>query len=546
MMLSPFSRRTGQILLAIAVALSGGAPSAVAGAPSPRLEFSPAEWVLARAVADDPGLAAWYGSTGLQPVFAAPDSAPLRAALIAEAGQARMHGLPDVYGVEHLRALDRSVHQHAEIEMEIAFARSFSRWVHDVGGGILDPRRVHPEIRRDVPRASLEQQLNRFVHAPDPVAALASVAPQAPEYRALQTALAARTGPVIDPSLPEIPTGVWREGARDPAIALMRARLAAAGLASASPDPQLFDPDLGRQLRAYQARVGLAPDGVAGPRTLDRLNGGKGADSRDLLIALERMRWMNGHDLTARMIWVNLPEFNVRVKDGGRTIYESRAVIGKDRDDWRTPEFSDVMQNVVVNPSWNVPRSMAIRDYLPRLQKNRFAVAHLDVVDSRGRVVDRASVDFSRYTAKSFPYRLRQKPSADNALGEVKFIFPNSMNIYLHDTPTKGLFSESVRAFSNGCIRVQKPVELAHVLLEGASADPAATYARARQAGAERFLKVTGQPVHLVYFTTTVDEDGTIRHFRDIYDRDPAVWRALQQAAAEAGPTGLETAALAQ
>ena len=189
---------------------------------------------------------------------------------------------------------------------------------------------------------------------------------------------------------------------------------------------------------------------------------------------------------------------------------------------------------------------MAIRDYLPRLQKNRFAVAHLDVVDSRGRVVERASVDFSRYTAKSFPYRLRQKPSADNALGEVKFIFPNSMNIYLHDTPTKGLFSESVRAFSNGCIRVQKPVELAHVLLEVASADPAATYARARQVGTERFLKVTGQPVHLVYFTTTVDEDGTIRHFRDIYDRDPAVWRALQQAAAEAGPTGLETAALAQ
>ncbi|SEH67111.1 L,D-transpeptidase family protein [Paracoccus alkenifer] len=546
MMLSPLFRRSGQILLAVVAALAAGALSAVAGAPSPRLEFSPEEWRLARGVADDPGLAAWYGSTALQPVFAAPDSAPLRAALIAEAGQAGMHGLPDVYDVEHLRALDRNITQPHEIGTEIAFARSFARWVHDVGGGILDPRRVHPEIRRDVLRVPLERQLENFVHAADPVAALAAVAPRNPEYRALQAALAARTGPVIDPALPEIPTGVWREGARDPAIALMRARLAAAGLASDSPDPQLFDAELGRQLRAYQARAGLAPDGVAGPRTLDRLNGGKGADSRDLLIALERMRWMNGHDLNARMIWVNLPEFNVRVKDGGRTIYESRAVIGKDRDDWRTPEFSDVMQNVVVNPSWNVPRSMAIRDYLPRLQQNRFAAAHLDVVDSRGRVVDRASVDFSRYTAKSFPYRLRQKPSADNALGEVKFIFPNSMNIYLHDTPSKGLFGESVRAFSNGCIRVQKPVELAHVLLEGASADPAATYANARQSGAERFLRVTGQPVHLVYFTTTVDEDGTIRHFRDIYDRDPAVWRALQRAAAEGDSAGLETAALAQ
>lgn len=541
MLCPPFLCRMGAILLAAAVALP---TAAAAGAPAPRLDFGAADWALARGVADDPGLAAWYGGTGLQPVFAAPEGAPLRAALIAEAGQAAAHGLPDVYGVERLRRLDAAM--PAPVETELAFARSFARWTHDVGGGILEPRRVHPEIRRDVLRTPLDQLLRRFVEAPDPAAALASVAPQTPEYRVLQAALAARSGPVIAPDLPQVPAGAWREGARNHAVALLRARLAAAGFAADSAEPELFDADLARQLRAYQARVGLAPDGVAGPRTLDRLNGGRDTDSRDLLIALERMRWMNGHDLNARMIWVNLPEFNVRVKDGGRTIYESRAVIGKDRDDWRTPEFSDVMQNVVVNPSWNVPRSMAIRDYLPRLQQNRFAAAHLDVVDSRGRVVDRASVDFSRYTAKSFPYRLRQKPSADNALGEVKFIFPNSMNIYLHDTPTKGLFSESVRAFSNGCIRVQKPVELAHVLLEGASADPAATYARARQSGTERFLKAAGQPVHLVYFTTTVDEDGTIRHFRDIYDRDPAVWRALQQAAAEAGATGLETAALAQ
>lgn len=543
MLCPPFPRRTRAILLAMAVALSG---TAAGGAPAPRLEFGAADWALARAVADDPGLAAWYGETGLKPVFATPAGAPLRAALIAEAGQAAAHGLPDVYDVDRLRVLDRNVGQATETDTETAFARSFSRWAHDVGGGILDPRRVHPEIRREVRRQPLDQLLRRFVEAPQPAAILASVAPQNPEYRALQAALAARTGPRLDVGLPEVPTGVWREGARDPAIALMRTRLAAAGFAADAPEPDLFDPELGRQLRDFQRRVGLAPDGVAGPRTLDRLNGGAGAETRDLMIALERMRWMNGHDLNARLIWVNLPEFNVRVKDGGRTIYESRVVIGKNRDDWRTPEFSDVMQNVVVNPSWNVPRNMAIRDYLPRLQQNRFAAAHLDVVDSRGRVVDRASVDFSRYNARSFPYRLRQKPSADNALGEVKFIFPNSMNIYLHDTPSKGLFNESVRAFSNGCIRVQKPVELAHVLLEGASADPAATYASARQSGSERFLKVTGQPVHLVYFTTTVDEDGTIRHFRDIYDRDPAVWRALQQAAARGAAPGLETAALAQ
>ena len=177
------------------------------------------------------------------------------------------------------------------------------------------------------------------------------------------------------------------------------------------------------------------------------------------------MRWLNGHDLNARMLWVNLPEFNVRVMEGGRTVFESRAVIGKDKEGWRTPEFSDELQNVVVNPSWNVPRSIAVRDYLPRLQANRHALSHLDVVDGAGRVLARDGIDFGRYSAASFPFRLRQKPSDDNALGVVKFIFPNPWNIYLHDTPTKHLFGNARRAHSHGCIRIGDPVDLARALL---------------------------------------------------------------------------------
>lgn len=506
-------------------------------APAPRLDFSAADWELAHGVARQPGLAAWYGSTALAPVFTGEAGAARRAALIGAAGQAAAHGLPNVYGVDRLRTLEGRTDPAAEI----AFARAFARWTHDVGGGLLNPRRVDPENKRDVIRVPTERLLSRFVAAPDPAAMLAEVPPQDGRYRALQAALAAQTGPVVGADVSMVPAGLWRAGMRDEAVVHLRARLAALGFAAESPQPDLFDDALAAQVAAYQDRVGLRPDGVAGPRTIERMNGGRAP--ADLLVALERMRWLNGHDLNARMIWVNLPEFNVRVMEGGRTIFESRAVIGKDKDDWRTPEFSDVLQNVVVNPSWNVPRSMAIRDYLPRLQKNRHAAAHLDVVDSRGRVVARDGIDFSRYTAKTFPYRLRQKPSDDNALGEVKFIFPNPMNIYLHDTPSKGLFGERTRAFSNGCIRVQKPVDLAHVLLEGAAADPAATYARARQSGKERFLRTEPLPVHIVYFTTIADEDGTIRHFTDVYGRDAAIRAALQKAGAAAG---VETAALAE
>ncbi len=517
-----------------AILLSAALPlGAQAAAPAPPLDFSPDQWELARSVARQPGLAAWYGSTALAPVFTAPEAAPRRIALIEAAAQAPAHGLPSIYGVEQLQGLEG----RRDPEAEVAFAKAFARWTHDVGGGILDPRRVDPENKRDVIRVPTEELLARFVAAPDPAAMLAQVPPQNDGYRALQQALATRIGPVLGADVPTVPEGVWREGMRDEAVARLRARLAAMGFAAEGAEADLFDAPLARQVAAYQARAGLGPDGVAGPRTIQRLNGGPGSAPRDLLIALERMRWLNGHDLNARLIWVNLPEFNVRVMEGGRTVFESRAVIGKDKEGWRTPEFSDELQNVVVNPSWNVPRSMALRDYLPRLQKNRHAVAHLDVVDSRGRVVARDGIDFSRYTAKNFPYRLRQKPSDDNALGEVKFIFPNPMNIYLHDTPSKGLFGERTRAFSNGCIRVQKPVDLAHVLLEGVAADPAATYAGARESGRERFLKTEPLPVHLVYLTTIADEDGTIRHFPDVYGRDDAVWTALQKAG------GMETLA---
>ena len=142
-------------------------------------------------------------------------------------------------------------------------------------------------------------------------------------------------------------------------------------------------------------------------------------------------------------------------------------MVGKTDPEMQTPEFSDQMEHLVVNPRWNVPRSIAVKEYLPRLQANRNAASHLDVVDGAGRIGKRANIDFGRYTPATFPYRLRQKSGDDNALGEVKFIFPNPWNIYLHDTPTKGLFGESTRAFSHGCVRIARPAELANALLQG-------------------------------------------------------------------------------
>ncbi len=509
----------------------------VAALPAPRLSFSEQEMQLAQQVADHPGLADFYGTNGLKPVFTGAEGAARRAALIEALGQAASHGLPPTrYRQAALRTLDR---EGADtVEEEIRFARAFADWSRDVSGGILDPRRVEPGIKREVQRPRTGDLLRAFAAAADPVAMLAALPPQDARYEALRQALARQSQLVAPGDAPRVAEGLWREGTSDPAVAALRVRLASVGFAAAPMgSPLTYDGALAQAVAAYQKAAGLPADGVAGPRTVARLNRGTGPEAEAILVALERMRWMRGHDLNARHVWVNLPEFNARIYENGREVFETRVVIGKANREFETPEFSETMKYMVVNPRWNVPRSITVKEYLPRLQANRHAVGHLDVVDGAGNVIARDRIDFRKYSAKTFPYRMRQKPSDDNALGQVKFMFPNPWNIYLHDTPTKHLFNQSSRAYSHGCIRVGRPVDLAHELLKGQVESPEAVFSKALKSGRETYLNLRPPvPVHLVYFTAFPDESGQIRRFPDIYGRDALVHAALVKA-------GLDSAA---
>jgi murein L,D-transpeptidase YcbB/YkuD len=189
---------------------------------------------------------------------------------------------------------------------------------------------------------------------------------------------------------------------------------------------------------------------------------------------------------------------------------------------------------MVINPSWGVPRSIIVKEYLPLLQANPNAVSHLQVIDGRGRVVPRGAVNFAGYTARNFPFALRQPPSDDNALGLVKFMFPNPYNIYLHDTPSKSLFAKEVRAYSHGCIRVADPFDLAHALLSVQSQDAEAEFDTKLKTGDETTVKLLEKvPVHLVYFTAYPGPKGRISYRRDIYGRDAALFAALSAAGVE-------------
>lgn len=510
-----------QALIAPA-ALAQSASTTVAAAP--RLTFTPDEMALARAASADPVLASFYGANGLRPVFSGDDGAKRGQALRRAIAAAPGHGLaPARYRMPDLDA--------PGLAGEIAQARALARYVLDLTGGMVAPASVDAQIHRVVQRPDAAAVMRRFVEHPDPDAVLADLAPRDPAYRQLQHALEKRMALLADADLPRIPEALWREGTRGQGVVALRQRLNSLGYEPLSDDPTVYDAELARAVAQFQAAAGLQADGVAGPNTIRRLNAGPGAEIRAILVALERLRWMAGQDPMARMVWVNIPEFSAQIREGGETRFTTRVVVGKSDPDLRTPEFSDQMEYVVVNPRWNVPRSITVKEYLPKLKANRYAVSHLDIIDGQGRVVPRDSIDFGRYTAANFPFRMRQKPSEDNALGLVKFIFPNPYNIYLHDTPSKHLFARSARAYSHGCVRIGDPFDLAYQLLSPQSDDPRGLFQAALASGQERWIALTPQvPVHLVYFTAFPDSQGRVRFHDDIYGRDAAVWAKLRQA----------------
>ena len=445
------------------------------------------------------------------------------------------HALPTLrYDAIYLNNQFRNARTATELGLvEALLTSKFLEYSSNIQTGILKPASVDKEIVRKIPYRSVGDYLKTFLSV-TPREFFKGLHPQSKQYSTLLTEKN-RLEKIIYQGgwSSELPMELLRPGDIGNEVVLLRNALIKRGYLKSN-FSEIYDGNLRRAVQLFQLRHGLAPDGIAGPATFSEI--GRTAEERlaSVIVALERERWTN-FDLGSRHVIVNLPDFSTKLFEDGALIFETRNVIGTPVDEQRTPEFSDVIEHIITNPTWNVPKSITLKEYLPEMQEDPLAHDYLELVDLDREIVPRSFVDFNEYDEETFPYDLKQMPSITNALGLVKFMFPNQYSIYLHDTPSKPLFDLEVRAFSHGCIRLQKPFEFAYELLKPQTSDPKAQFQEAIGTGEETvvYLRKPVQ-VHLIYRTAFVDELGVINYRRDIYGRDAAIYEALIKAGIQA------------
>ncbi len=516
----------------ILVAACFAATAAIANTTSDPIQGTAFQMAVAEHTPTSSDIAAFYRTNGFSPVWvgASQDHAERRAALIKALSNSHMHGLPaagyDVDALVEQMRQARSVRDLGAVEAELT--RVFLAYADDLYSGTLRPASIDDGLVRKVERRSPEEHLQQLnTHG---AAYLDQLAPQTRQYRALMKQKLALEALVDQGGWgASVPVAKLELGDSGPNVIKLRNRLVAMGYLKPTASPS-FDATMLEAVRSFQTAHGLEPDGVAGQGTISELNRPASDRLKAVLVALERERWLP-RERGTRHILVNQADFSAKIVDDGQVTFETRAVIGKNVHDRRSPEFSDEMEHMVINPSWYVPRSIITKEYLPKLQSNPNAVGHIQITDRSGRQVNRGAVDFTQFTARNFPFAMRQPPSKSNALGLVKFMFPNKYNIYLHDTPQKSLFAREVRAFSHGCIRLAQPFEFAYALLAKQEEDPKAFFHRVLNTGKETTVKLDQKvPVHLIYRTAYMGTKGEVQYRRDVYNRDAKIWDALQKA----------------
>jgi murein L,D-transpeptidase YcbB/YkuD len=464
--------------------------------------------------------------------------------VMAEIGKADDYGLratdyalPDTASFDSSESKTRDKLADAEVKVSYAVLD----YAKDARGGRIQPLRVSKNLDPTLALPDPSEVLYSIAIRSDPASYLRSFQPDQPQFEALrQKLLEIRGGTKVEPEakpVVTIPDGpVLKFGIEHEQVALLRKRLEV----PAGNDEAKFDEAVREAVRQFQAANGVTADGAVGAGTRRLLNQGQRPRQtaspvrvQQILVNMERWRWLP-HDLGPFYVTVNIPEFTLRVVEDGALIHTARVVVGK--PDKQTPIFSDEMEEIVFNPYWNVPTSIKNEEIAPYfaqggglfgggwdtsiLQRHGLRIKYGD------RIVDPDAIDWSKNDLRNFD--LVQPPGPSNVLGRVKFLFPNSHDVYMHDTTQKFLFAQPVRAESHGCMRVQNPEQLAEVVLAHDKGWSPARVDSTFDAGDDHHVQLDHKiPVYITYFTLRVNDDGSISTFNDVYGHDARMIAAL-------------------
>lgn len=480
-------------------------------------------------------LARFYAARDYQPVWT--NNPAMIRGLIDAVRSAGDDGLvPEDYHIREILGFSAEPPRTPELQAkyDLLLSDALLTLAYHLRFGKVDPESLDPNwnLNGSERRTALEYRVKNAVASGSISELLAALRPQHSQYLQLKKSLARYRAIVRAGGWQKVPDGEpFRSGVRDSRMPLLRKRLQESGDLwgkSVADTSQVYGIEMEDAVKRFQKRNGLEVDGVAGIATVKELNIAAQQRVDQIRVNLERYRWFI-NDIEPTHVQVNIAGFTLQYVENGRPRWSTRVIVGQPYRE--TPVFKADMQYLVFNPQWVIPPTILAKDALPAIRKSQSYLdrKHLKVIDSNGREVNPASVNWSAYSASNFPYRLQQSAGDHGALGRIKFMMPNKHVIYLHDTPTKDLFRKSSRTFSSGCIRVENPIDLAELVLQDSvkwsrrNIEAAISTQRTSTVNLPRRI-----PVFLLYLTA-VPEGEEVLFRQDVYNRDGRLLKALDE-----------------